>query len=545
MRIRMGAWRRACAAAIVAAAVSTSIAATATAAPLNDDFDDRLTLQLDDSDTRSNADGSIEAGEPLTANDPAGLGCEQDGDVTPSGRKSSGTVWWQFTGNGGPVTVSTLASTFDTILVVYELDGGVLGDRIGCNDDIQPHDSTRPNLAFRAASELMLASTGAGQQYAVQVGGCCASPSGDVTVRVSKPPPNDDRAAATQIPAGGTATAANFGATVEPGELTSCEANPYDKTVWFRYTAPARGTAVFSASGFDTVLTVYRGAATAPIGCNDDAVAGDPGPSRLPSSQPAGGPVEVLPGDYLIQIGGYYDLGFSTIAARNGLLQVQVQFSADLDHDDDGIDAGNDCDDENPAIRPGARERLNDSVDENCDGIAAFDRDGDGVLAPPAGLDCQDTNGLIYPGATEIRGNRTDEDCDGEAEPPRTLDVSITFEYSQAGRVAVIEKISVVPNRRARVEIRCRGKRCAFRRAATVLRPRAASLLDIPVLRGELGLGRGESLRVPPGVQVAVRVTKPGHVGKLRVFTVGRRVRLSPYRCVGPKGNRRPCPGSG
>jgi hypothetical protein len=38
------------------------------------------------------------------------------------------------------------------------------------------------------------------------------------------------------------------------------------------------------------------------------------------------------------------------------------------DEDDDGYDAGSDCDDADPAVHPGATETAGDGVDSNCDG---------------------------------------------------------------------------------------------------------------------------------------------------------------------------------
>src|SRR4051794_36850351 len=86
----------------------------ASAAPLNDNYASRLTLQLAFADTRSNSGATNEASEPLTPNDPANLGCSKGGAQTTGGVKSTGTLWWEFTGNGGPITVSTNGSNFDT-----------------------------------------------------------------------------------------------------------------------------------------------------------------------------------------------------------------------------------------------------------------------------------------------------------------------------------------------------------------------------------------------------------------------------------------------
>ena len=246
----------------------------------------------------------------------------------------------EFTGDGGPVTVSTEGSGFDTVLAVYETDGRVLLD---CDDDIQPYDPTRRELGGRVESELAVP-TVAGRRYAVQVGSCsptdaCAAvTAGNIKLRVSSTPPNDDRAHATPIVAGAAATSTNTGSTLEAGEPTLCGSSPYAKTVWFRWTAPVVGTAVVSTSGFDTVLAVYRAGATSPLGCNDDAIRRSGG-SSLPMTQPPGPPVVVAPGDYLIQVGGYYDAGFTTVAARNGPFEIQVSFTEDLDVDGDGVAA--------------------------------------------------------------------------------------------------------------------------------------------------------------------------------------------------------------
>lgn len=87
------------------------------------------------------------------------------------------------------------------------------------------------------------------------------------------------------------------------------------------------------------------------------------------------------------------------------------------DRDRDGysipICGGSDCNDNNPAINPGATE-VCDDVDNDCDGQVdeGFDQDGDGYTTCEG--DCNDTplsGANINPGMTEICNDLIDNDC--------------------------------------------------------------------------------------------------------------------------------------
>lgn len=514
--------------------VALAVPRFAYAAPINDDYAQRLPMQLGSVDSRSNAEATIEPAERLTENDPAGLHCDKSGQAAAQGVRIQASLWWSFTGNGGPITVSTASSGFDTVLAVYEVPTNAL---LGCNDDIQPLDPSREALGARVTSELVL-DTVAGREYAVHAGGCsgeCATvTSGTIALRVSPAPANDDRAGATELRAGVPLDASSYGATLEPAEQALCGANPYAKTVWFRYRAPAAGTAVFSSSGFDTVLAVYRGDSPLPLGCNDDAVTGELAGSQLPMREPPGPPFEVLPGDYLIQVGGAYNTGFSTIAARNGPLSVQVQFSEDLDLDDDGILRDRDCDDQNAGIHPGAIEIANNDADENCDGTRAFDRDADGYLARPAGGDCDDARASVHPGARERRGNRVDENCDGKALPLRVLKTAIEMRskrFDPPQPYTAVRELFVGPvSAGSKVLIRCRGG-CPFQSKGPIAVRQA---------RGKLVVAHG--FRLKPGAELEVRVTKPGWIGRAKTFGIRLfEPRTESERCIGPDQALRSC----
>ena len=97
------------------------------------------------------------------------------------------------------------------------------------------------------------------------------------TVRVGpKRPENDDFACAAEIAGlSGSADGTSVHATLEDGEPLVKFKSAAGRTVWWRWTAPAGGTAAFDTkgTGFDTVMGVYAGAslaALAPVAEDDD-----------------------------------------------------------------------------------------------------------------------------------------------------------------------------------------------------------------------------------------------------------------------------------
>lgn len=82
------------------------------------------------------------------------------------------TVWWRVEGIGGPITVDTAGSGFDTMIAVYVADGDPVGASIGCVDDVD--EGLEARITFDTAADA---------SYFVQTGGFGGS-TGDLSVLV-------------------------------------------------------------------------------------------------------------------------------------------------------------------------------------------------------------------------------------------------------------------------------------------------------------------------------------------------------------------------
>jgi len=86
-----------------------------------------------------------------------------------------------------------------------------------------------------------------------------------------------------------------------------------------------------------------------------------------------------------------------------------------IDNDEDGYCEDVDCDDTDPNVNPGAQEICDNSIDDDCDDLVDCadpdcDVDQDTYCST---VDCDDTDPNVNPGAQEICDNGIDDDCDG------------------------------------------------------------------------------------------------------------------------------------
>lgn len=172
----------------------------------------------------------------------------------------SNTVWWKLTLPAATdLVISTAGSNFDTVVTLYEVQGDTL-QFVDCNDDANADLSSR-----------LSTSTAAGAEYLVQIGGLF-NESGQLATSFSvlEPLGNDNFADAYQLVGTSTRTeASNAGATMESGERLPCDRYLVDRTVWFRWTAPASGLLWYYAS--DRVVGVWTGTSLADltsVGCD-------------------------------------------------------------------------------------------------------------------------------------------------------------------------------------------------------------------------------------------------------------------------------------
>ena len=359
----------------------------------------------------------------------------------------SHTRWYRFTGTGGPMVVSTEGSTFDTLLATFTAPTPTLASSL-CFNDI---GGGNVQSAYRMQ-------TTAGTQYLAQVGGCDSSydtgttdnptpcsATGDQGTIVFSAIGNDDKAFAEPISSGQTLTRANTSTTLEANERHDCQGVDYRKTVWFRWDAPATGSATIDvgSSIADNVIALYRGDGF--VSCNNDS-GGSANASQIVA--------DVTPGTYYIQVGGR---SANIIDSWDSTLRVS--FTEDLDVDNDGVNRDKDCNDNNANVRPGATEVVNNGVDDNCDGVSAVDADHDGYLARPAGNDCRDDTAKVHPGAKEIPGNKVDENCDGKAALNR-LSGDARLGYVATSSGVLVARLKVVAPRPSRVVVRCSHRRC-------------------------------------------------------------------------------------
>lgn len=214
-------------------AVLLGSAASASAAPRNDDFGDAPALRVG-KDVKGNINGATkQRGEPRHANSLA-----------------TRSVWYRLRAKSRVgVLLGTCSSSFDSVVAVYS-GRRIAGLReVDYNNDGCGGSGTGSRVSFTARP---------GTTYHIAVVGF--APSGRFTLTVDRifTPPNDDFVDAVGISPGGLLSASTRGATRELGEPPHTQNAPH--TIWFKMSVTTQTEVHLSTcNGSRPIMRVYTG----------------------------------------------------------------------------------------------------------------------------------------------------------------------------------------------------------------------------------------------------------------------------------------------
>ena len=124
-------------------------------------------------------------------------------------------------------------------------------------------------------------------------------------------------------------------------------------------------------------------------------------------------------------------------SVSGGHIEVPITVHVQIDEDKDGfgstLTGGEDCDDADASINPGATETWYDGIDQDCQGGDDYDQDGDGHIAADfGGDDCVDTDATVNPSMADTWYDGVDQDCGGNDDFDQDADGHPSSDYGGA-----------------------------------------------------------------------------------------------------------------
>jgi hypothetical protein len=204
---------------------------------------------------------------------------------------------------------------------------------------------------------------------------------------------------------------------------------------------------------------------------------------------------------------------------------VAGAFNGCPDSDGDGV---GDADDACPTVKGRA-----------ANGCRLPDEDGDGFAATAAGgNDCNDENAAINPGAHDVPGNGIDENCDGHDStyPALHNEIGRTFAYSPKRKrtIGFASPIKVAGPLASGMVVRltCKGRGCPFSRQAIAVHQEEPGGLTIgKKLAGDV---------LFPGATVTLLISRPEYIGEVVRFTARKHGKMRIEELCMPVGTTTP-----